>query len=157
MFIATDDGQIINLNHVVSAKHPMRGAGHVLTFTDGHTATHNLAVLDLDELSGTTVPAPPGFMVYEIHIPFGAETVEGLLCIDPRPVLAFRITDGASRPVPITAAGAVSTSSGWTFAVRGPEGGWVGPDASYERAADFKAACERELADAVARHPRKAA
>lgn len=66
----------------------------------------------------------------------------------------FAATD---RPVPITADGPVSSSNGWTFAVRGPEGPWVGPDGDYTHARDFKAACERELADTVARAARKAA
>lgn len=157
MFIADADGQIINTAHIVSAKRPARGLGYVVTFMDGRTLTLNLMVSDLDELCGTTVPAPPGFMVYEIHIPSGSEMAEGLLCIDPRPVIAFRIGETDSRPVPITTAGAVDTSHGWTFAVRGPEGGWIGPDASYERAADFKRVCEQRLADAIARQPRKAA
>ncbi len=84
MFIATDDSQIINLDHVVSIKHPLRGPGHTVAFADGRTANLRLMASDLDELCGTTVPAPPGFMVYEIHIPSGSETAEGLLCIDPR-------------------------------------------------------------------------
>ncbi|SFV14536.1 hypothetical protein SAMN02799631_05896 [Methylobacterium sp. 174MFSha1.1] len=157
MFISTEDGRIINSTHVVSAEMPRGGAGFFVTFTDGRKERLLLAVADLEELCGTIVPAPTGYMVFEVHIPAAADAARGLLCLDPRPVIAFRVTDSAARPVPITAAGAASTSGGWTYAVRGPEGRWIGPDDDYERAADFKAACERQLADTLARHPRKAA
>lgn len=157
MFCSTEDGRIINLNHIVSAETPRTGAGFSVTFTDGRRERLLLAVADLDELAGTIVPALPGYMVVEAHVPAAADAAQGILCLEPRPVLAFRITDAASRPVPITAAGAVCTSQGWTFAVRGPEGGWVTPDASYERAADFKRACEQRLAETIARRPRELA
>lgn len=157
MFVSTEDGRIINTAHIVSAETPRTGPGFSVTFTDGSKERLLLAVADLDELAGTIVPAPPGYMVFEVHVPTAADAARGLLCIDPRPVVAFRVTDAASRPVPITAAGAVSTSQGWTFAVRGPEGRWIGPDDDYERAADFKAACERQLAEKIARRPRPAA
>ena len=157
MFIATDDGQIINTAHIVSAEMPRAGAGFSVTFADGRKERLLLAVADLEELCGTIVPAPVGYMVFEVHIPSATDVARGLLCLDPRPVIAFRVTDGAARPVPITAAGAASTSGGWTYAVRGPEGRWIGPEHDYECAADFKAACERQLAEAVARSARKAA
>ncbi|TNC05513.1 hypothetical protein FF100_35505 [Methylobacterium terricola] len=157
MFVTTNDGKIVNLDHIVSAEEPRTGIGFSVMFADGRKERLLLPVADLDALCGTIVPAPPGFMVFEVNIPPVAEAAKGLVCLDPKPIIAFRISAAVDRPVPITADGPVSSSGGWTFAVRGPEGPWVGPDGDYERAADFKAACERELAEAVARHPRKAA
>ncbi|TGD91804.1 hypothetical protein [Methylobacterium nonmethylotrophicum] len=157
MFITTNDGKIINLDHVVSAEEPRSGGGFSVMFADGRKERLLLPVSDLDALCGAIVPAPPGFMVFEICIPSVAKAADGLVCLDPKPIVAFRVPVAADRPVPITADGPASSSSGWTYAVRGPEGPWVGPDGDYERAADFKAACERELADAVARHAKRAA
>lgn len=157
MFIATNDGKIINTDHIVSADVPGQGRGFSVAFVDGRTERLSLPISDLDDLCGTIIPAPPGFAVIEVCVPPAAEAADGVLCLDPRSVIAFRIGGPSDRPVPITASGPVSTSNGWTYAVRGPEGGWDGPDEDYASVEGFKAACERELARAVARHSTAAA
>ncbi|KMO15141.1 hypothetical protein [Methylobacterium platani] len=157
MFVTTNDGKIVNLDHIVTAEEPRSGIGFSVMFADGRKERLLLPVADLDALCGTIVPAPPGFAVFEICVPPVAEAAKGLVCLDPKPIIAFRVFAATDRPVPITADGPVSSSNGWTFAVRGPEGPWVGPDGDYTHARDFKAACERELADTVARAARKAA
>ncbi|QRE75502.1 hypothetical protein [Methylobacterium aquaticum] len=56
---------------------PRAGIGFSVTFTAGRKERLLLPVADLDMPCGTIVPAPPGFMVFEVCIPSVAEAACG--------------------------------------------------------------------------------
>jgi hypothetical protein len=155
MFIETETGDFINADHIARAEAlpPRNGIaqGFAVTLSSGQRASVLISSVVMDDLRGTIVPAPPGFVVVEAFLPQPGDADRTVRLDTPRPVIAFRVFETGTRPTPITADGQVGTGGNAHFAVRGPEGPWVGVEEEYATPAEFKTVLERFVADRRAR------
>lgn len=133
MFIETDEGQIINLDHVASVtrhkatRDEASRSHYYCTFlmSDGsqiigHARTNEIDAVARGDNWDRVIPAAAGFFV--LHYDYDeCETV------DREPVIAWRFTPGFECPYPVTVFG---VSHGSRVDILHPDGRVVDPDMS---------------------------